>query len=149
MPAGSKFTQWSHEQVLFLGSVDSFLEAFSSPAPAPGSYGWARPIPAFRENHIYREPENPRDGGVGHDWSDLAAAAAVNPKGNQPWIFTGRIAAEAEIPILWPPDMKRQLIGKPWCWERLRAGGEGGGSRWDGWIVPLTHRIWIWANSGR
>ena len=34
----------------------------------------------------------------------------VSPKGNQPWI--GRTAAEAEAPILWPPDAKSQLIGK-------------------------------------
>ena len=36
----------------------------------------------------------------------------VNPKGNQPCIFTGRTDAEAEAPILWPPDVKSQLIGK-------------------------------------
>ena len=38
----------------------------------------------------------------------------VNTKGNQPWIFTGRAddEAEAEAPILWPPDMKSQLTGK-------------------------------------
>ena len=36
----------------------------------------------------------------------------VNPKGNQPWIFTGRTDTEAEAPILWPPDMKSQLIKK-------------------------------------
>ena len=36
----------------------------------------------------------------------------VNPKGNQSWIFIGRTDAEAEAPILWPPDMKRWLIGK-------------------------------------
>ena len=36
----------------------------------------------------------------------------VNPKGNQPWIFTGRTDAEAEAPILWLPDMKSQLIGQ-------------------------------------
>ena len=35
----------------------------------------------------------------------------VNPKGNQPWIFIGRSNAEAEAPILWPPDAKRQLVG--------------------------------------
>ena len=56
---------------------------------------------------------------VGHDWSDLAAAAAaaaaavaVNPGGNQPWIFTGRTIAGAEAPMLWPPDGKSWLIGK-------------------------------------
>ena len=36
----------------------------------------------------------------------------VNPKGNQSWIFTGRTDAEAETPILWPPDGKSLLIGK-------------------------------------
>ena len=36
----------------------------------------------------------------------------VNPKGNQPWIFIGRTDAEAEAPILWPPDVKSQLTGK-------------------------------------
>ena len=36
----------------------------------------------------------------------------VNPKGNQLWIFTGRTDAEAEAPILWPPDAKSQLTGK-------------------------------------
>ena len=36
----------------------------------------------------------------------------INPKGNQPWIFIGRTEAEAEVPILWPPDSRSQLIGK-------------------------------------
>ena len=36
----------------------------------------------------------------------------LNPKGNQSWIFTGRIDAETESPILWPHDAKNSLIGK-------------------------------------
>ena len=36
----------------------------------------------------------------------------VHPKGNQPWIFTGRTDAKAEVPILWPPDAKNWLIRK-------------------------------------
>ena len=36
----------------------------------------------------------------------------VNPKGNKPWVFIGRTDAEAEAPILWPPDAKSQLTGK-------------------------------------
>ena len=43
---------------------------------------------------------------------DCKEIQPVNPKGNQPWIFIGRTEAEAETPILWPPDMKSQLIGK-------------------------------------
>ena len=36
----------------------------------------------------------------------------VHPKGNQSRIFTGRTDAEAETPILWPPDAKNRFIGK-------------------------------------
>ena len=36
----------------------------------------------------------------------------VNPKGNMPWMFTGRTDVEAENPVLWPPDVKRWLKGK-------------------------------------
>ena len=42
----------------------------------------------------------------------LQGDRTVSPKGNQPWIFIGRIDAEAEAPILWPPDVKSWLIGK-------------------------------------
>ena len=35
-----------------------------------------------------------------------------NPKRNQPWILTGKTDAEAEAPILWPPDAKSWIIGK-------------------------------------
>ena len=37
----------------------------------------------------------------------------VNPKGNQLWIFFGRTDAEAEAPILWPPDVKSRLMKRP------------------------------------
>ena len=36
----------------------------------------------------------------------------LDPKGNQPWIFTGRTDAKAETPKFWPPDVKSWLIGK-------------------------------------
>ena len=43
---------------------------------------------------------------------DCKEIQPVNPKGNQPLIFIGRTDAEAEAPILWPHDVKSQLIGK-------------------------------------
>ena len=52
---------------------------------------------------------------------DCKEIKPVNPKGNQSWIFTGRTDAEAEIPILGPPDVKSQLI-----WKDLDAGKDGG-----------------------
>ena len=47
----------------------------------------------------------------------------VHPKGNQSWIFIGRTDAEAETPVLWPPDVKNWLTGKDpdagkdWRWD--------------------------------
>ena len=41
---------------------------------------------------------------------DSKEIKAVNPEGNWTWIFTGR--TDAEAPVLWPPDVKSQLIGK-------------------------------------
>ena len=70
----------------------------------------------------------------------------VHPKGNQSWIFIGRTDAEAETPILWPPDAKN--LKRPWGWERLKAGGEGDDRGWDGWMASLTQWAWVWVNSG-
>ena len=38
---------------------------------------------------------------------------------------------------------------RPWCWERLKAGGEGDDRGWDGSIASPTWGTWVWANSGR
>ena len=43
---------------------------------------------------------------------DFKEIQPVHPKGNQSWIFIGRTDAEAETPVLWPPDGKNWLIGK-------------------------------------
>ena len=37
---------------------------------------------------------------------------------------------------------------KPWCWERLKVGGEGDDRWWDGWMASLTQWTWVWVNSG-
>ena len=53
--------------------------------------------------------------GAGEDsWDSLDSKEVkpFNPKGNQAWMSTGRTGAEVEALILWPPDMKSQLIGK-------------------------------------
>ena len=36
----------------------------------------------------------------------------------------------------------------PWCWERLKAGGEGDNRGWDGWMASLTQWTWVWESSG-
>ena len=57
-------------------------------------------------------PSNCGAGGDAESPLDSKEIKQVNPKGNQPWIFTGRTDAETEAPILWPPDVKSQLIAK-------------------------------------
>ena len=68
---------------------------------------------------------------------------SVNPKGNQSWIFIGRTDAEALI--VWPPWCKELTHWKrPWCWERLKAGGEGDYRERDGWMASLIQWTWVW-----
>ena len=53
--------------------------------------------------------------GAGEDYEsplDCKEIKPVNLRGIQPCIFIGRADAEAEAPILWPPDVKNQLTGK-------------------------------------
>ena len=37
---------------------------------------------------------------------------------------------------------------RPWCWGKLKAGGEGDNRGWDGWMASPTQWTWIWASSG-
>jgi len=81
---------------------------------------------------------------------DCKEIQPVHPKGDQSWVFIGRTDVEAETPIFWPPDAKNWLIRKrPWCWERLKAGGEGDDRGWNGWMASPTQWTWVWVSSGR
>ena len=74
----------------------------------------------------------------------------VNPKGDQSWIFIGRTDAETETPNI-SATLSEELthLKRPWCWERSKAGGEGGDRGWDGWMGSPTWWTWVSANSGR
>ena len=52
---------------------------------------------------------------------DCKEIQPMNPKGNESWIFTGRTHAEAETPILWPPDAKNWLTGKDPDWRQEKG----------------------------
>ena len=75
---------------------------------------------------------------------DCKEIQPVHPKGDQTWVFIGRTDAGAETPLVtWCEELTH--LRRPWCWERLRAGKEGDGRGWDGWMASPT---WIWVDSG-
>ena len=76
---------------------------------------------------------------------DCEEIQPVHPKGDQSWIFIGKIDAEAETPILWPPDVRADSLEKTLMLGK--AGGEGGDRGWDGWMASLTQWTWVWVNS--
>jgi len=76
---------------------------------------------------------------------DCKEIQQAHPKGNQSWIFIGRTDAEAETPILWPLELTH--LKRAWCWEILKAGGEGDNREWDGWMASWTQWTWVWVNS--
>ena len=79
---------------------------------------------------------------------DCKKIKPVHPKGNQSWIFIKRTDAEAETPILLATSWEELTHWKrPWCWKRLKAGGEGDDRGWDGWMASLTQWTWVWVNS--
>ena len=57
------------------------------------------------------------------------------------WSWNSNILATWDEELI---DLKR-----PWCWERLKAGGEGYNRGWGGWIAPPTQWTWVWVNTGR
>ena len=103
--------------------------------------GWVLKNWCFRTVVLEKTLESPLD---------CKEIQPVHPKGNHPWIFMGRTDAEAETPILWPPDAKSWLTGKD-----PGAGKDLGQKKkvvtedeMAGWHL-LTQWTWIWANSGR
>ena len=69
---------------------------------------------------------------------DYKEIKPVNPKGNQPWIFIGRTDAEAEAPILWPPDAENWLIRKDHDSGKMEDRKRRG---WQRWLDSITDSI--------
>ena len=103
---------------------------FANKVPSSQSYG-------FSSSHIWMWELDHKESWAPKNWCfwtvvlektldcplDCKEIQPVHLKGNQSWIFIGRTDAEAETPILWPPDVKSWLIwkdpdaGKVWRWE--------------------------------
>ena len=99
---------------------------------------WAQKNWCFWTVVLEKTPENPLD---------CKEIQLVHPKGDQSWVFIGRTDVEAKFQHVatWCEELTR--LKRPWCWERLRAGGEWDDRGWDGWIASPTQWTWVWVNS--
>ena len=79
---------------------------------------------------------------------DYKEIQPVNPKGTQSWVFTGRIDDKAEIPILWPPEVKNWLMGKDLMLGKIEGGKRRGRQRMRWLGASLTQWTWVWVASG-
>ena len=79
---------------------------------------------------------------------DCKEIQSVNPKGNQSWMFIERTDAKAKNQYFGLLMRRTTYWKRLWCWERLKAGGEGDDRGWDGCIASLTWWTRVWVNSG-
>ena len=116
---------------------------FTEKGPSSQNYG-------FSSSHVWMSELNHEESWTLKNWCfwtvvlektlesplDCKDIQPVNPKGNQSWILIGRTAAEAP----YFGHLCEELIHwkRPWCWESLKVGGEGGDREWDGWMVSPT-----------
>ena len=77
---------------------------------------------------------------------DCKEIQPVHPKGDQFWVFIGRML---KLKLQYFGHLMRTAdsLERPWCWERLRAGGEGDDRGWDGWKASVTWWTRVWVNS--
>ena len=70
----------------------------------------------------------------------------VHPKGNQSWIFIHRKdwCWNSNTFATWWEELTH--LKEPWCWERLKEGGEKDDRGWDGWMASLTRWTWVWVS---
>ena len=118
---------------------------FSDKGPSSQSYGF------FPTSHVGMWELNHKEGWALKNWGlwtvvlektlesplDCKEITPINPKGNQPWILTGRTNTEAEAPIIWPPDAKSQLTAKDSdAWKDWRQKQKGLAE--DRWLDSIT-----------
>ena len=158
------------ERRLFLGrktmtNLDNVLKSrhyFTNKHLYCQSYG-------FSSSHILMLELDPKESWAPKNWwfwtmvlekplessSDCKEIQPVHPKGNQFWIFIRRTDAEAETPILWPPDAKNWFTGKDpdagkdWRWEEKETTeDEMFGWHHNSMDMSLS-KLWLWWWTGK
>ena len=80
---------------------------------------------------------------------DCKGIQPVHPKGDQSWVFHWKDwcwSWNSNTLATWLEELTH--LQRPWCWERLRAGGETDKRGRDGWMASPTQWTWVWVDSG-
>ena len=80
---------------------------------------------------------------------DCKEIQPAHSKGDLSWVFIGRTDGwswNSNNLATWCKELTH--LKRPWCWERLKAGGGGDEREWDGWMASPTRWTWVWVNSG-
>ena len=134
-------------------NLDSILKSRNTSNKGPSCQGYG-----FPSSHVWMWELDYKESWAPKNWCfwtlvlektlesplDCKESQPVHPKGNQSWIFIGRTDFEAETPntlATWYEELTH--LKRPWCWERLKMGGEGDNRRWDGWMASPTQRTWV------
>ena len=112
------------------------------------------------ESWIIKKAENPRIDAFKRCWTSSAGGdswESLGLQGDQ----TSQSSRKSTLNIHWKDwcwswnsntmaNWREELshLKRPWCWERLKAGGEGDDRGWDGWMASLTRWTGVWVDSG-
>ena len=78
---------------------------------------------------------------------DCKEIQPVHPKGDQSWEFIEWLMLKPKLQTLATWHEELTPWKRPWCWERLKAGGEWDDRAWDGWMASNNLWTWVWVNS--
>ena len=155
----AKILEWVAAPSSRDGTLISFLlhwHAVSLPLAPPACKGRPSQSYSFSSGHVwmweldYKESWAPK---IWCFWTVVLEKTLESPmnckeiqsvhhKGDQSWCWSW----SANTLATWCEELTH--LKRLWCWERLRAGGEGDDRRWDGWMASPTQWTWVWVNSG-
>ena len=79
---------------------------------------------------------------------DCKEIQPVHPQGISPEYSLEGLMLKLKLQYFGYLIRRADSLKRPWCWEWLRARGEGDDKGWDGWMASLSRWTWVWVNSG-
>ena len=80
---------------------------------------------------------------------DCKEIQPVHPKADQSWVFMEGLMLKLKLQYFGHLICEKLThLRRSWCWERLRAGGEGDDRGWGGWMASPSQWTWVWVDSG-